>query len=160
MRHTAFRRGVKFKYEPHKTSEYDKVIEFDLPEPAQALYKHLRNEYTKPTDYIFSFYPTSLAHAKRKGISAEQHKVVSRCTSLINKYLKKMSADTGWDFYITTHAARHSIAKRTQQVTDNDRQQVGNVLFHSSAKSTKHYLDSEQPTVSKALVKRLYDGKE
>ncbi len=67
-------------------------------------------------------------------------KEIGRKTSLINKYLKKISEDIGLDKDITNHIARHTFASIAIKKSNGNINFVQNALKHVNSKTTQIYL--------------------
>ncbi|NBS66906.1 MAG: hypothetical protein EBT33_21680 [Betaproteobacteria bacterium] len=85
----------------------------------------------------------ALLKSSKSEIENEKYKKeIGRKTSLINKFLNKISEDAGIDKKITTHIARHSFASIAIKKTNGNVNFVQNALKHSNPKITQVYLAS------------------
>jgi integrase/recombinase XerD len=98
-------------------------------------------------DYIFPIL--------RKDISElQKQKDKDQFVKTVNKYMKRIGEDIGYDKSLTTYAARHSFAtvlKRSGAPTEF----ISESLGHKSLQTTEAYLDSFEDSSRKKFMESL-----
>ncbi len=85
------------------TSQASKPIIVALISQAKEIINRWKQDRKNPDDYVFPI-------LKKIMNEDEKHQVKHQFTIMINKYMKRIGADIGYDKPLTTSAARHSYA--------------------------------------------------
>jgi len=142
--------GDTIQYDRSKTSntiQNPKPIVITLLQQAQEIIKRWVVKKKKEEDYIFP--------VLRKGITEMQkQKDKDQFVKTINKYMKEIGKEIGYDKPLTTYAARHSFAtvlKRSGAPTEF----ISESLGHKSLQTTEAYLDSFEDSSRKKFMEHL-----
>jgi integrase/recombinase XerD len=99
-------------------------------------------EYFKKIKQLSKYVVPILNENKTKVSNEEFKREIGRKTSLVNKYLSKISKDAGINKKISSHVARHAFASIAIRKSNGNINFVQNALKHSSPIITQAYLDS------------------
>jgi len=142
--------GDTIQYDRSKTSntiQNPKPIVITLLPQAKTILKHWAVKKKKEEDYIFP--------VLRKDISElQKQKDKDQFVKTINKYMKEIGKEIGYDKPLTTYAARHSFAtvlKRSGAPTEF----ISESLGHKSLQTTEAYLDSFEDESRKKFMENL-----
>jgi integrase/recombinase XerD len=142
--------GDSIQYDRSKTSntiQNPKPIVITLLPKTQEILERWAVEKKKEEDYIFP--------VLKKGISELQKKKdKDQFIKTINKYMKVIGKEIGYDKPLTTYAARHSFAtvlKRSGAPTEF----ISESLGHKSLHTTEAYLDSLEDSSRKKFMDNL-----
>lgn len=142
--------GDTMQYDRSKTSntiQNPKPIVITLLPQAKTILKKWAVKKKKEEDYIFP--------VLRKDISElQKQKDKDQFVKTINKYMKEIGKEIGYDKPLTTYAARHSFAtvlKRSGAPTEF----ISESLGHKSLQTTEAYLDSFEDESRKKFMENL-----
>lgn len=143
-------KGDAIEYERAKTSKTKRKVEpirIELIEDVKNIINKWGNNRVDGSTYIF---PTL-----SKGLSAERERqLIQQLTGVINDHMKIISQALGIQLKCTTYTARHSFAtvlKRSGASTEF----IGEMLGHTSVKTTHSYLARFENDVRKETVRAL-----
>lgn len=123
------------QFERIKTSSTDqnpKPIMVSLIPEAKAIIERWKKKKRSEDDYVFPFIKKSMT---------EDEKMKNQFIKTVNKYMKRIGNETGYDKPLTTYAARHSYAtilKRPGAPLGF----ISEALGYKSLQTTEAYLDS------------------
>jgi site-specific recombinase XerD len=83
-------------------------------------------------------------------------KQIQSKTTIINKYLKKLSAKANIGKEISTHTARHMVG----QILENlgiDLKEIKNSIGHENESQTKTYIKNDKPILVEETAKLIYN---
>ena len=142
--------GDSIQYDRSKTSntiQNPKPIVITLLIQSREIIKRWAGKKKKEEDYIFP--------VLRKDITElQKQKDKDQFVKTINKYMKEIGKEIGYDKPLTTYAARHSFAtvlKRSGAPTEF----VSESLGHKSLQTTEAYLDSFEDESRKKFMENL-----
>jgi integrase len=142
--------GDTIQYDRSKTSntiQNPKPIVITLLPQAKTILNRWAVNKKKEDDYIF--------HVLRKDITElQKQKDKDQFVKTINKYMKEIGKEIGYDKPLTTYAARHSFAtvlKRSGAPTEF----ISESLGHKSLQTTEAYLDSFEDSSRKKFMENL-----
>ena len=142
--------GDSIHYERQKTvstNQSSKPIIVTLIPQAQTIINRWKSENSKPEGYVFDIF--------KDNMSAEvKQKVKHQFIKTINKYMKRIGAEIGYDKPLTTYAARHSYAtilKRSGAPLGF----ISEALGHKSLQTTEAYLDSFEDETRRKYAEML-----
>ncbi len=142
--------GDTIQYDRSKTSntiQNPKPIVITLLPQSKEIIKRWAVKKKKEEDYIFP--------VLRKDISElQKQKDKDQFVKTINKYMKLIGKEIGYDKPLTTYAARHSFAtvlKRSGAPTEF----ISESLGHKSLQTTEAYLDSFEDSSRKKFMENL-----
>ena len=142
--------GDTIQYDRSKTSntiQNPKPIVITLLPKTKEIIERWAVEKKNEDDYIFPIL--------RKDISElQKQKDKDQFVKTVNKYMKRIGEDIGYDKSLTTYAARHSFAtvlKRSGAPTEF----ISESLGHKSLQTTEAYLDSFEDSSRKKFMESL-----
>jgi len=142
--------GDSIQYDRSKTSntiQNPKPIVITLLPQAKEILTRWAVKKKKEEDYIFP--------VLRKDITElQKQKDKDQFVKTINKYMKEIGKEIGYDKPLTTYAARHSFAtvlKRSGAPTEF----ISESLGHKSLQTTEAYLDSFEDSSRKKFMENL-----
>ena len=142
--------GDTIQYDRSKTSntiQNPKPIVITLLPKTKKIIERWAVEKKNEDDYIFPIL--------RKDISElQKQKDKDQFVKTVNKYMKRIGEDIGYDKPLTTYAARHSFAtvlKRSGAPTEF----ISESLGHKSLQTTEAYLDSFEDDTRKKFMENL-----
>jgi integrase len=129
------------------TTISSKPIRILITPEIQSCIDNYGNQDKTPDAYVFNI----LKH----GWSAKkQRDMVQSLTRNINKHMKKISEDLGFDSHISTNWARHSFSTFLKSGLIPI-EVISEALGHSSIETTQIYLDSFEDDILERIAKRL-----
>ena len=142
--------GDTIQYDRSKTSntiQNPKPIVVTLLPKTKEIVERWAVEKKNEDNYIFPIL--------RKDISElQKHKDKDQFVKTVNKYMKRIGEDIGYDKPLTTYAARHSFAnvlKRSGAPTEF----ISESLGHKSLQTTEAYLDSFEDASRRKFMENL-----
>jgi len=142
--------GDSIHYERQKTASTNhssKPIIVSLIPEAINIIKRWKSKYPKPDGYVFDVFKINM--------SAEQkQRVKHQFIKTVNKYMKRIGEEIGYDKPLTTYAARHSYAtilKRSGAPLGF----ISEALGHKSLQTTEAYLDSFEDETRRKYAEML-----
>jgi integrase len=142
--------GDSIHYERQKTASTNhssKPIIVTLIPEAKEIMNRWRRKNSKSDDYVFDVY--------KDYMSAEtKQKVKHQFIKTVNKYMKRIGEEIGYDKPLTTYAARHSYAtilKRSGAPLGF----ISESLGHKSLQTTEAYFDSFEDETRRKYAEML-----
>jgi integrase len=138
------------QFERQKTSSTDqnpKPIIVSLIPEARIIIKRWKKKKRSEDDFVFPFINKSMSQEERM-------KTKHQFIKTINKYMKRIGSDIGYDKPLTTYAARHSYAtilKRSGAPLGF----ISEALGHKSLQTTESYLDSFEDETRRKYAEML-----
>jgi len=142
--------GENILYDRAKTSktvQNPKPIIINLLPQTIDIINRWGNKKKNKNDYVFPIYSDDLTDEQKQ---QTKHQFIKT----INKYMKVIGEDIGYDKPLTTYAARHSFAtilKRSGAPTEL----ISESLGHKSLKTTEAYLDSFEDKTRRKFMENL-----
>jgi integrase len=130
-----------------KTVQNPKPIIINLLPQTIEILNRWGNKKTNKNDYVFPIYRDDLTDEQKQ---QTKHQFIKT----INKYMKLIGEEIGYDKPLTTYAARHSFAtilKRSGAPTEL----ISESLGHKSLKTTEAYLDSFEDKTRRKFMENL-----
>ena len=138
------------QFERQKTSSTDqnpKPIIVSLIPEARIIIKRWKKKKRSEEDFVFPFINKSMTQEERM-------KTKHQFIKTINKYMKRIGSEIGYDKPLTTYAARHSYAtilKRSGAPLGF----ISESLGHKSLQTTESYLDSFEDETRRKYAEML-----
>lgn len=142
--------GDFIHYDRAKTSntiQNPKPIIISLLPKAKEILKKWSSKDRNDKNYVFPIFHKSLDEKRKQQV---KHQFIKT----INKYMKLIGAEIGYDKPLTTYAARHSFAtvlKRSGAPTEF----ISESLGHKSLQTTEAYLDSFEDQARRKFMENL-----
>lgn len=142
--------GNSIHYQRQKTASTNhssKPIIVSLIPEASDIINRWKNKYSQPESYVFDIYKDYMSAEKKQKIKQQFIKTV-------NKYMKRIGEEIGYDKPLTTYAARHSYAtilKRSGAPLGF----ISEALGHKSLQTTEAYLDSFEDETRRKYAEML-----
>ena len=129
------------------TNQNPKPIVVSLITQAQEIIKRWKQKKRSPDDFVFPIIKKSMTED-------EKAKVKHQFIKTINKYMKRIGTEIGYDKPLTTYSARHSYAiilKRSGAPLSF----ISEALGHKSLLTTESYLDSFEDEARRKYAEML-----
>ena len=110
-------------------------------------YKDLIPKAENENDYVFPVLKKNLSELQK-------HKDKDQFIKTINKYMKLIGQDIGYDKPLTTYAARHSFATVLKR-SGTPMEFISESLGHKSLHTTEAYLDSFEDQTRRKFMENL-----
>jgi integrase len=142
--------GDSIHYERQKTASTNQspkpIIVTLIPEALEII-DRWKNKNSHQDTFVFEVYKSEMN-------AEEKQQVKHQFIKTVNKYMKRIGADIGYDKPLTTYAARHSYAtilKRSGAPLGF----ISEALGHNSLQTTEAYLDSFEDETRRKYAKML-----
>ena len=129
------------------TIQNPKPIIVSLIPQAQEIINNWKKKERSPNDFVFPV-------LKKTMTEEDKMKVKNQFVKIINKYMKRIGIDIGYDKPLTTYSARHSFAtilKRSGAPLGF----ISESLGHKSLQTTEAYLDSFEDETRRKYAEML-----
>ncbi len=129
------------------TNRNPKPIIVSLIPQAKEIIQRWKQKKRSPDDFVFSIINKSMTED-------EKAKVKHRFIKTINKYMKRIGIEIGYDKPLTTYAARHSYATILKR-SGAPLSFISEALGHKSLLTTESYLDSFEDETRRKYAEML-----
>ena len=142
--------GDFIHYDRAKTSntiQNPKPIIISLLPKAKEILKRWSNSDNDDKNYVFPLFHKSLDEKRKQQV---KHQFIKT----INKYMKLIGEEIGYDKPLTTYAARHSFATMLKR-SRAPMELISESLRHKSLHTTEAYLDSFEDQTRRKFMETL-----
>ena len=129
------------------TNQNPKPIVVSLIPQAQEIIKRWKQKKRSPDDFVFPIIKKSMTED-------EKAKVKHQFIKTINKYMKRIGNEIGYDKPLTTYSARHSYATILKR-SGAPLSFISEALGHKSLLTTESYLDSFEDETRRKYAEML-----
>jgi integrase len=129
------------------TNQNPKPIVVSLIPQAQEIIKRWKQKKRSPDDFVFPIIKKSMTED-------EKAKVKHQFIKTINKYMKRIGTEIGYDKPLTTYSARHSYATILKR-SGAPLSFISEALGHKSLLTTESYLDSFEDETRRKYAEML-----